>query len=236
MVINVLYFPVSQKCSLYFDIDENTPDSTVLFSTVSQVYTLAKTYLDIPETRELSIVNPTVTGPVYFRDGISPTIFLKVEINKLNAPQLVFQLAHELCHFSLFDGIQSVNLKWFEETLCDTATLFFLGKYAELKPYPERHIVENYLSNCLLSDKYEEFPIEQISTMERYDRKKQRYLAIQLLSLFKMFPEFWTQIHHYSEVEASTLEELEKGFESIVGKTFVKEFSMLRVILGLSSL
>ena len=50
-----------------------------------------------------------------------------------NWPQYVYQFAHELCHaMTNFDLVREHKHKWFEESLCELASLFVLEKLAEV--------------------------------------------------------------------------------------------------------
>ena len=74
---------------------------------------------------ELKILNPNPSGnfPQYLSsDNI---IYLTVK-DGIRESQIIYQLAHELCHYFIKKGIKNDELKYFEESLCELSSHFFL--------------------------------------------------------------------------------------------------------------
>lgn len=55
-------------------------------------------------------------------------IFLNCEI--FSWSQAAFQFAHELCHYCIPDDVPG-NLRWLEESICQTASVFFLRRLTQ---------------------------------------------------------------------------------------------------------
>ena len=143
--------------------------------------------------------------------------------------QYVFQFAHELCHvLSNFDhketsGGQKVDEsnQWFEESLCETASLFTLRRLAavwEVKP-PTRNwsgygnIFSAY-GVRLMSEPHRHLPAGQSlrdwyaqnkSSLSDnpYLREKNELVAANLLPLFEAHPELWQSIPYLNPEKTS---------------------------------
>lgn len=195
---------------LFFDTDDRN-EYHELYQTFCDLFQIIKKYLPIDEQKDLSIVNPTKTGPVYFSDP--NTIFLSVHGHF--PAQLVFQAAHELCHYSIKTGIKNDQLKWFEETLCDTSSLFFLDKMSQLDGVKySKGFFADYLSDRLLPNEFESFEVTSNPSIERYDRAKHRYLSVQLFSIFKQHPCLWNEVPRLAEIAADDFESLMNNWTS----------------------
>lgn len=181
---------------LYFDNHEAYPRMELLYGALNEFYPIFEAYLPIDSDRHLSIVNPTMTGPVYFKN--SELIFLSVEHGE-RIPQFLFQLAHELCHFAISPHIESENLKWFEEVLCDCASLFFLQKAIEHYSLTSNALADTYASyfqNALNDMSMETFALTSILSIDELDRPKQRFIACAFLPIFLRTPLLWKELKH----------------------------------------
>jgi hypothetical protein len=124
--------------------------------------------------------------------------------------QWTYQFAHEFGHIlSNYDEVTHQN-KWFEETICEMASLFVLQhlsdtwskdpspaswkKYApHLRKYAEARITKTKLpENTTLPQWYEANARQLAKT--GYDRDKNTLVAVQLLPLFDKSPEHWEAI------------------------------------------
>lgn len=124
--------------------------------------------------------------------------------------QYTYQFAHEFCHF-IIDGPLDGKLEtsfWFEESICEMASMFFLRKVADswknpilnfpraLQTFAPSNIT--YLMN--LTHKYPniDVPLRQwilqkmdVLNEDRYNRKEYNMIAKVLLPLFKDKPQMW---------------------------------------------
>ena len=144
--------------------------------------------------------------------------------------QYVFQFSHELCHvLSNFDhkepidGSERVDERnqWFEESLCETASLFTLRRLAvqwETSP-PSRNwsgygsTLSAYARHLMneahrhlppgqsFHDWYEEN--KQVLSDNPYLREKNELVAANLLPLFEANPELWQSIRYLNPLKTS---------------------------------
>lgn len=77
------------------------------------------------------LINEGNSGPIYVTNTplAHELIILNTKQARLWARD-VYQLAHELTHFVIFHGIQQPQFKWFEETLAELSSYFFLKQMA----------------------------------------------------------------------------------------------------------
>lgn len=143
----------------------------------------------------------------------SNTIYLACEPNAW--AQAAYQFSHELCHFSIPEKVCS-QLRWLEETICETASLYVLPKMTLLwKSLNIKYTVqgggiywdsfERYASNT--SSKVIPFDmkdISELSVLEKncYLREKNRYIALKLLPIFIEYPDLWSAVPALCRVQA----------------------------------
>ena len=147
--------------------------------------------------------------------------------------QYAYQFSHELCHiFSNFDHkvvlgdeVASHN-QWFEETLCETASLFTLKRLAttwEIDP-PARKWLDHgptfaAYAGYLLAENHRRLPTTQqldrwyqenraALQEDPYLREKNELAATALLALFEKAPDLWRAIAYLNANQASAA----KGF------------------------
>jgi hypothetical protein len=169
-----------------------------------------------PEALRPILVMRSKEGPiVLFKRGPRGEYFVKLNTGNRYWCQYAFQIAHEIGHILCRYKDGDSNNKWFEETLCETASLFALRAMAESwKTKPPYQNWKGYASNL---NKYAEERIErfglpdgkhlatfyaeqapQLSTVAT-DRSKNAAIAIELLPLFEKNPEGWRALHYINE-------------------------------------
>jgi len=125
-----------------------------------------------------------------------------------------YQFAHELCHHVIDSDFYTTNDKfgWFEETLCELASIFCLDKMSQTwltnPPYPNWKDYSTALTDCVreiiekpenkISKSFKNWLSENLDALfkDRYKREENRIIALQLFPLFKNRPEFWTTIQY----------------------------------------
>ena len=110
--------------------------------------------------------------------------------------QYAYQFAHEYCHFQIGGNVPQ-QLRWFEESLCELASYFFLPRIGDLwktnPPYPNwKDYAENFREYSL-NDQQKATPfdlafLDNPSVLvyliqNEYDRPKNAYVAIELWNL-----------------------------------------------------
>ena len=128
--------------------------------------------------------------------------------------QYTYQFAHELCHIlSNYDHHHGGRNQWFEESLCETSSLFALSRmdnaWATSPPYPNWknwgiHF-DDYL-NALLADRKRRLPpdrtmrdwmAENLPQLESEDHltDRSKLVAAYLLPLFQDDPHGWEALN-----------------------------------------
>lgn len=124
--------------------------------------------------------------------------------------QYTYQFAHEFCHF-IIDGPLDGKLEssfWFEESICEMASMFFLRKVADcwknpilefpraLQTFAPNNIT--YLENLIQQYHNIDIPLRQwilqkmdVLNEDRYNRKEYNMIAKALLPLFEDNPQMW---------------------------------------------
>ncbi len=143
--------------------------------------------------------------------------FIRVKLNTGDTywSQYAYQFAHELCHILCQYREGDRSNQWFEETICETASLFVLRQmgttwktdapyknwqsYAtKLTEYADKRIKESMLPEGTVLSKW---LAENIATMRKNpeDRPKNTAVAIALLPLFEASPDSWAALNHLNE-------------------------------------
>lgn len=143
--------------------------------------------------------------------------------------QYVYQFAHELCHvLSNFDNKEGLgdekvdeSNQWFEESLCETASLFTLQRLAVvwetnpptrnwsgygkvLSAYAVRLIDEPH-RRLAAGQSFRDWFLENKASLSGspYQREKNELVAANILPLFAAHPELWQAIAYLNPSKAS---------------------------------
>ena len=144
---------------------------------------------------ELKILNPNPSGnfPQYLS---SDNIIYLTVWDGIRESQIIYQLAHELCHYFIKKGIKNDELKYFEETVCDLSSHFFLRN----KP---QKIHKVYDDETLMN--ITEIDLSYSTSYDRYNREQNTYIAKLLLPIFEITPSLWSEVPKLADIEASTI-------------------------------
>lgn len=144
-------------------------------------------------------------------------------------PQYVFQFSHELCHvLSNFDHKETTadakvneSNQWFEESLCETASLFTLRRLATVwETNPPTRNWSSYAAQFsayalrLMNEPHRHLPAAQLLrdwyaqnqsslSSSPYLREKNELVATSLLPLFEAHPELWQSITYLNPMKTS---------------------------------
>lgn len=191
---------------------------------LDSVKLLFSNYFVFSDNLSLSVINnhPDKDSPEIIKEICS--IYLTVDsIDKNGEPgcywsQFIFQFAHEFCHYMTF-GHVTQTMRWFEETICELASHFFLLKSAEqwsiTPPYPHWKYYSNFISSYeinrrkqvtlfLIKDLWN--PISNIISslqVNEYQRTLNNYLAVELLPYFIEHPNLWKTVHYMPQFKAN---------------------------------
>ncbi|WP_349277851.1 hypothetical protein ABLV49_15695 [Polaromonas hydrogenivorans] len=143
--------------------------------------------------------------------------------------QYVFQFSHELCHVlsnfdhkePIGDGKVNESNQWFEEALCETASLFTLRRLAVVwETNPPTRNWSGYApqfsayASRLMAESHRHLPAGQsfpdwyaqnqaALSSNPYLREKNELVAAHLLPLFEAHPELWQSIAYLNPRKAS---------------------------------
>ena len=163
--------------------------------------------------------------------------------------QFAYQFGHEVCHILCnYREAENPNL-WFEESLCETASLFAIRRMARTwrndPPYPNwksfapaldkyaRELIDETAApkNRTLAEWYEEH--EQALRKNGTDRDKNRVVAVVLLRLLEREPTHWaavTYLNQWDPTNALSFEQYLADWHRRVPKahkSFVRDVAQL---------
>ena len=192
--------------------DVAVPDiEVVLTSTAETLWEYAQ-----PEVIRPVIVMRSKEGPiVLFKRGPRGEYFVKLNTGDRYWCQYAFQFAHEFGHILCQYKDGDPSNKWFEETICEVASLFALRAMAKIwedyPPYPNWSGYSKHLRQYATEriDRYKLKDDVHLSTFfaenavylktHATDRTRNAAVAIRLLPLFEKHPEGWKAIHYLNE-------------------------------------
>ena len=169
-----------------------------------------------PEALSPILVMRSKEGPiVLFKRGPRGEYFVKLNTGDRYWCQYAFQFAHEIGHIICQYKDGDPTNKWFEEMLCETASLYALRSMARSwktqPPYPNwtgyaAHL-QKYADERIDRFRLPEgkhlatFYAENASHLKTHttDRKKNAAIAVELLPLFESQPQGWRALHYINK-------------------------------------
>lgn len=180
-----------------------TPDRSLVMRITNMVTSLMKDTFKINDLASFNVLYDIQHGDP---ETIKSERLIYVTAVDIYWAQIIFQYSHELCHLLIEEPIPE-QFKWFEESLCDLASIYFLHESEENWPsfFPDQpdyqEKIRKYIFNLSPGEK---FPLKELfdnqsehSTymkMHRYDRDKNRYIAHSLFTIFKGSPQLWKSV------------------------------------------
>ncbi len=158
------------------------------------------------------------SGPVtLYKRGVGNEYIVKLDTEDRAWAQLAFQFAHEFCHILCnYRNVDNPQL-WFEETICEVASLYSLRQMGEHwktnPPYSNWKSYSVALTNYA-NDRIDEQQKNNQSLAEFYrnnmaaltksgtDRELNNFIAIKLLKTFEQTPSGWQSIRYLNLGEA----------------------------------
>ncbi|MCB1911854.1 MAG: hypothetical protein H6948_03920 [Zoogloeaceae bacterium] len=176
----------------------------------------------------LRVVPRSDAPRVLYERGVGGEYIIQLTARDQRWFQYAYQFAHELCHIAsnfdhkevTGDGVAQGN-QWFEEALCETASLFTLKRLAaSWESNPPRRDWAGYgeafaaYARTLLSEPHRQLEkneslgdwyAEHADSLREdpYLREKNEVVATALLPLFEGQPQFWQAITHLNPSRAS---------------------------------
>ena len=158
-----------------------------------------------------------------------------------------YQFAHEYCHFQIGGDVPQ-QLRWFEESLCELASYFFLPRIGDLwqtnPPYPNwKDYAENFREYSM-QDQQKATPFDLVFLdnpsvlmyliQNEYDRPKNAYVAIKLMPVFEANPCLWSVVHLIKNVsQNSTFSEFLRCWRDLSPEEFRKDIGMIAQIFSI---
>jgi hypothetical protein len=129
--------------------------------------------------------------------------------------QYAFQFAHELCHVLCRYEELDTGQKWFEESLCELASLYTLramaGEWEKAPPYPNWKSYARHLREYA-QKRIDGHPVPAGKTLAAWreenaealsknatDRERNTVAAAALLPLFEKEPAHWAAVHYLNQ-------------------------------------
>lgn len=187
----------------------------VLYSTCDSIH---KHFGTFREKEPLRVVRDKSGPIVLFKRNPNGEIIIKLNTGDRFWCQYAYQMAHEFCHvLCRFKNGSQTNL-WFEESLCEMASMFALKSMAKTwktnPPYSNwksyASAIDDYLEDIVLKNKLP----EGISVADYYKKNAETLakdpvnrpingkIATALLSSFETNPEHWASIHYINNGKA----------------------------------
>ncbi|NAW56348.1 MULTISPECIES: hypothetical protein [unclassified Vibrio] len=143
-----------------------------------------------------------------------------------------YQFAHEYCHIRTNYISGNPKTKWFEETICELASLFALRRMSEVwqvsAPYEHwrdySSALYKYAENRISDDKYKllegieflDWFRASLADLERdqYMREANTRIAIKLLPIFEANPRLWLALSYFNKWDASEIDDIYQCFDN----------------------
>ncbi len=158
------------------------------------------------------VVEPQGGPIVLYERGPKGEFQVRLDTGGRRWAQHAFQFAHELGHILCQYNASPNRNRWFEESMCETASLFVLRRMADRwetdPPYPHwkgyapalRSYAEERLTTARLADgvTLAAWYSQHAATLERnpVDRDKNLVVAAALLPFLEKQPEHWSAVAH----------------------------------------
>jgi hypothetical protein len=140
------------------------------------------------------------------------------------------------------------QLRWFEESLCELASYFFLPRIGDLwktnPPYPNwKDYAENFREYSM-QDQQKATPFDLVFLdnpsvlmyliQNEYDRPKNAYVAKKLMPVFEANPCLWSVVHLIKNVpKNSTFSEFLRCWRDLSPEEFRKDIGMIAQIFSI---
>ena len=203
-----------------FSWEADTPEGKVypiprdIVAVLDSVKTVFEDYFgkDYVNSFQVSVF-PHTGVPVTYRD--QHVVFLSARGR--NWCQYMYQFAHELCHVMIGSDVID-HFRWFEESICELASLFFLNIISNVwdtnPPYPNW---KDFAPNIGIYVNKREKDAQTIPSQSNFslffaekleylsknclDRKINLLCAINLLPIFKQFPNLWADVPKIAKIK-----------------------------------
>lgn len=237
---------ISKNISLMENPNFGTFDMDVVGNLISNVDVVFSKCLEIePFSSKECVIMYNQDEPMCCNSSAGRIIFLATKENYWC--QWIYQFAHEYCHH-LIDGKMIPNfngLFWFEETICELASLFHLsrmGEYCFQSPKLTHYAqsVALYLSDLLTKNNnlVESFRLTKLQPWREqlqekvYHRDLYNAIAVVMFPYFERNPHLWKIIRNFGDMkEWTSLEGLFTHLEEQATPDYIQSLKQLKTCL-----
>jgi hypothetical protein len=195
-------------------------------------------------------VTRTTADPITLYE-LAPSGAIQVRLNVQDCywAQFAFQFGHELCHILCGHSAPRDPNAWFEETICEVASLFVLGQMAEAwrtnPPYPNWASYSSSLRQyrddrmreaCLPAHKsLPEFLQENEASLRHDPHQRQLNLAMAtcVIGLFEAGPKHWEAIDGLNRTRGGVSRSFAKYLNDWYSAAHENHRGFIRSIAGL---
>jgi hypothetical protein len=177
--------------------------------------------IELPPVR----VSPRGGPIVLHRRGEDGSIIMRLNTGDTFWSQYAFQFAHELCHILCRYDTDPTGNKWFEETICELASLYTLRSMGQAwqtrPPYPNWKGYARHLT-AYAQKRIDDSPLPDGLTLAQWyrrnaealganatDRGKNTIIAAALLPLFEREPRHWAAVWHLNDATPTSPQSFE---------------------------
>jgi len=199
-------------------------------------------------TLEPILVEPKGGPIVLYRRGPQGEYRVRLNTGSTYWAQYAFQISHELCHILCNYREGGRSNKWFEESLCELASLFVLRRMSESwktdPPYPNWRGFSSALSDYA-QNRLDECPLPDGTTLAAWyreqaaelrkdpcQRPKNRVVAGALLPLFEEEPEHWAAVAYLNAAPAAEADTFQQYLQKWHRHTPARHQAFVRKITG----
>jgi len=161
-------------------------------------------------------VTSSPDGPITLFDrSARGEVIIKLDVRERYWAQMIYQFAHELAHVQANFRPDARDNKWFEETLCETASLYALRKLSiSLRDHPNfgsyRHHLHDYAQKIIANREKVDlktlaaFYQKHEATLRKKatERPLNGAMAVALLPLFESDPSHWNSLDTLNKTPA----------------------------------
>lgn len=193
-------------------------------------YTMQPLWNNFPDYKlEPIVVVSGKKGPiVLYRRNAKKEIVVKLDTHGTFWSQYAYQWAHEFCHILCGFRDDAKENKWFEETICEMASLYCMramsDDWAKKPPYPNwknyAPSLRKYADNVMA--KHEKLSISDLATYYRKHKEALRKnstlrdlnatMAMAMLPVFEKNPSHWESVRYLNTTPAKKGMSLEGYF------------------------
>jgi hypothetical protein len=179
-----------------------------------------------PALKPIDVSRSTASPITLFKRGPNKEYLVRINVNGSYWAQAAYQFAHELGHILCNYRNERTANKWFEETICELASLYALRQMAETwktrPPYPHWKSYNKSLAKYA-QDRIDKHPLPKGTTLSQYVAenltKLQRnqglrtlntIVAVQLLPLLEAEPDRWTTVAYLNSGDPNSAPTFDK--------------------------